>query len=99
LFFVRFLLVKINKLKFKKNNLTETKLNQEKEERSAVSDVWTQQDAQSMMNYYMESPMMPDNNATFVFDDELFLAYWNSFLFESIGWVWRVGAWERWLVC
>jgi myb proto-oncogene protein len=52
-----------------------------------------------MMNYYMESPMMPDNNATFVFDDELFLAYWNSFLFESIGWVWRVGAWERWLVC
>jgi len=43
--------------------------------------------------------MMPDNNATFVFDDEPFLAYWDSFLFESIGWVWRVGAWEGWLVC
>jgi len=60
--------------------------NQEKEERSAVSDVWAQQDAQSMMNYYIESPMVPDNNATFVFDDEPFLAYWDSFvLFESVG--------------
>jgi myb proto-oncogene protein len=39
-----------------------------------------------MMNYYIESPMMPDNNATFVFDDEPFLAYWDSFvLFESVG--------------
>ena len=60
--------------------------NQEKEERSAVSDVRTQQAAQSMMNYYIESPMVPDNNATFVFDDEPFLAYWDSLvLFESIG--------------
>ncbi|KAL9377145.1 hypothetical protein Peur_031265 [Populus x canadensis] len=60
--------------------------NQEREERSAVSDVWAQQDAQSMMNYYIESPMVPDNNDTFVFDDEPFLAYWDSFvLFESVG--------------
>ncbi|KAJ6372700.1 hypothetical protein OIU76_027090 [Salix suchowensis] len=58
---------------------------QEKGERSAVNDVRTQQAAQSM-NYYIESPMVPDNNATFIFDDEPFLAYWDSFvLFESIG--------------
>ncbi|CAK7345418.1 unnamed protein product [Dovyalis caffra] len=58
---------------------------QEKEEISAVSDAWIQHDAQSM-NYYIESPMVPDISAAFVFDDEPFLAYWDSFVsFESLG--------------
>ncbi|KAG5242802.1 transcription factor WER [Salix suchowensis] len=51
----------------------------------AVSDAWIQRDAQSM-NYYIESPMMLDNNATtFVYEDEPFLDYWDSFvMFESL---------------
>ncbi|KAB5551911.1 hypothetical protein DKX38_009222 [Salix brachista] len=59
----------------------------ENEERGgAVSDAWIQRDAQSM-NYYIESPMVLDNNATtFVFEDEPFLDYWDSFaMFESLG--------------
>ncbi|KAF9679771.1 hypothetical protein SADUNF_Sadunf06G0049700 [Salix dunnii] len=59
--------------------------NQEKEERGAVSDAWIQRDAQSM-NYYIESPMVLDNNATFIFEDEPFLAHWDSLvMFESLG--------------
>jgi myb proto-oncogene protein len=60
--------------------------NQEKEERSAViSDAWIQQDAQSM-NSCIESPMVLHNNATFFFEDDPFLTYWDSFdMFESLG--------------
>ncbi|KAJ6741964.1 TRANSCRIPTION FACTOR MYB8-RELATED-RELATED [Salix viminalis] len=49
------------------------------------SDAWIQRDAQSM-NCYIESPMVLDNNATtFVFEEEPFLDYWDSFvMFESL---------------
>lgn len=58
------------------------------EESSFIAHPWTMMgDTEISFNYDIESPIMPvNNNATFVLDDEPFVAYMDSFLlFEAFG--------------
>ncbi|GAV85982.1 Myb_DNA-binding domain-containing protein [Cephalotus follicularis] len=55
----------------------------EKEESSTVTNNWMG-DTKSFIDYVIETPLVPPNNTTFVFDDELDVAYLDSFvLFET----------------
>ncbi|KAH7546335.1 transcription factor MYB82 [Ziziphus jujuba] len=53
-----------------------------------TNNPWIPDDKEISFNYNIESPIiMPANNATFVLDDEPFIAYMDSFLlFEAFGW-------------
>ncbi|KAF2318074.1 hypothetical protein P3X46_022787 [Hevea brasiliensis] len=67
-----------------KSNPEELDGKKKEKEESTVSDTWIQ-NAQSM-NYYMESPTVPASSDAFVFNNDPFIACWDSFvLLELFG--------------
>ncbi|KAK9208258.1 hypothetical protein WN944_000612 [Citrus x changshan-huyou] len=56
----------------------------EEERNDCDANTWTEGDCGGSFNNYLECALIPPNNSTFVFDDEPFIAYLDSFLvFET----------------